>query len=170
MPSLFRSTSFLAGVAAAGALAGGLLMAPPSTQAADGAVMLATQDSKTVTMSITGVALAPDGSPAAKLPVDVTQMQLRPMGSGGGKGGRNGPRMLASFQPAGSRYKSLGKAVTDDSGAFTVKNVRAQPNLGLRVEIGEKTKSPWIIQSVKVDPEKPEVDLGKISLREKVGR
>src|SRR5690606_26128070 len=65
MPSLFRSTSFLAGVAAAGALAGGLLMAPPSTQAADGAVMLATQDSKTVTMSITGVALAPDGSPAA---------------------------------------------------------------------------------------------------------
>ncbi len=156
-----KLTTRLFGALGVATLAAGMMLAPP----ADAVERPSAQPAGAITIS--GTALDDAGAPAAKLPVVVKQRDFNlEGGAGGAGGGGDRPPDLLVQQRADRGYKTLGRAVTDDSGAFAVKNIREQGSL--RLEIGDRTKTPW--QIVTVRNEGKDVDLGKVTLRARVGR
>lgn len=154
MRSLSLSSSLLASIAAAGALVGGMMLSPASQAEA----LAAVQPTKGVTVK--GTAIAPDDSPAKKVPVTLSMFAEV---SGDSGGGDSGPQMLSAMM----QFKTIGKAVTNDEGVFEIKNVKERGQL--RLEIGHKLRTPWTITNVAVNKDE-NVDMGKIKLREKVSR
>ncbi len=168
MRSFKFSSTLLASLAAAGALAGGILMTPPSSNA-DESVLLAQDQNQRKPFNITGVALLPDGQPAAKHPVAVkVPNKVLQQAGGDGGGGAPPPELLAQKKaPDANQFKTVAKGVTDDSGRFTLK---VQPQNGgvVQLEIGDKMKSAWIIKPIKLEEDGKDIDLGNIQLNQRV--
>jgi hypothetical protein len=153
-----------AGLAALGLLAGGLLLSPHA-----GADPSALVQPKTTTITLSGTAIHPDGSPAADLPVEIKANKKELVDAGGGGG--QAPPPDALFQGRGQQqqkqpeFMSLGKTKTDATGKFSLKfnhkDVKA-----FQLEIGEKMKSSWIIKPM--ENKGKDSDLGTVQLREKV--
>lgn len=164
---LHLSNRLLASLAMAGALTGGMLLAPASAQ---------DPEKKPVTLTVSGTAINPDGTPGAKLPVAIKGVEKKPMGIGGGEGGGAGgesppPDMLSQgakkggAQSKGNMMKTLGKGVTDDSGKFSIKvQTLGQGDETVQLEIGETTRTNWAKQSVVTKGK--DVDVGNVQLRE----
>ncbi len=65
-------------------------------------------------------------------------------------------------------FKVVGKTVSDDSGAFTFKNVRETGSL--RLMIGDQDRTLWAMQSVHNPKEDAkDVDVGEIKLNKPIG-
>ena len=162
MRPLILRKPVLAGLTAAGALAGGVLISPVTH--ADPVMLL--QPKPTAPITVSGTALNPDGSPGAKLPAAVQKQQL-PQGGGVGGGGAPPPPDMLASQPGGanSRYQTIGRVTTDDSGKFEVKNIR-EPG-SLRLAIGDRERTPWIVQTIR--NEGKNIDVGQVKLRDPVG-
>lgn len=170
MRSFHFSSSLVASLAVAGALAGGIFLTPPALQAQD-------QPKQAQGMlTISGTAIGPDSKPAAKLPVVVkmpTKGKIAAPKPGGGVG-PDEPGILLQ-QKKGPRAKresakTLGKGVTDESGHFAVKfQDPVQPHqedhgVTVIVEIGEKRSQPWAIKSHTLNKGK-DMDLGNVQLQ-----
>lgn len=168
MRSFNFSSTLLASLAAAGALAGGILMTPPSTSAED-SVLLAQDQPQKKPFNITGVAIGPDGAPAAKLPVAIKIPNKVLQSAGGGDGGGAPPPelLVQKKAPDENMFKTVAKGITDESGRFTLK---VQPQNGgvVQLEIGDKMKSAWIIKPIKLEEEGKDIDLGNVQLNKKV--
>lgn len=169
------SKGFLASLAVAGALVGGLLLSPASAQQGN------TGDKKPANITISGTALNPDGSPAAKLPVHIKGIEKHGMQAGGGEGGGGDgagappPDLLSQgaqgkgakgggkAKGEGGLYKTLGKGVTDESGKFSVKvTTLGQGDHTVMVEIGEAGKTNFMRKTVPTQGK--DLDLGNVTL------
>src|SRR5688572_24207365 len=129
-------------LAVMGMLAGGLVMSPQAK---------AQEEPKPKTITITGIAVLPDGGAAANLPVAI---KVQPLSAEGHQGANGPPDMLS--QPGG--FKTLAKGVTDAAGRFSIK-FNPQDGAVVQLEIGDRVKSAWIIKPVKHGGK--DVDLGK---------
>ncbi len=170
MRTLKFSSTLLASLAAAGALAGGILFAPPAS--ADGVFLSAQDQPQRKPFNVTGVALLPDGQPAVKFPVEIKVPNKVLQNAGGDQGGGQAPPpdLLSQAKGGpGDMQKTVAKGVTDDSGRFTLKVQPINGNV-FYVTIGDKLKSPWIDKPHQIKEEGKDVDLGNIQLSPKVGR
>jgi hypothetical protein len=166
MRSFKLPSTLLASLAAAGALAGGILMTPPSTSADESVLLIQDEPEQKKPFNITGVAIGPDGAPAAKLPVVVKVPNKVLQSAGGGGGGAPPPELLVQKKaPDADMFKTVAKGITDESGRFTLK---VQPQNGgvVQLEIGDKMKSAWIIKPLKVEGK--DIDLKEIQLNKKI--
>ena len=148
-------------------VAAGALGAVTAAQAGSGKPTLLVQDQKKA-VTVTGMAIDTTGQPAAKLPVTVAF--AKPMEAGSvGRGGAGEPDLLAAgLQDDDARWKTLGKGVTDQSGRFSIKNIRETGTL--RVSIGAKNRSDWKLQTFENDGTKDTIDLGEIKLEPQLSR
>lgn len=156
------SKRLLASLAVAGALTGGMLLTPASAQEVE---------KKVATVTVSGTALNPDGTPGAKLPVVVKAFEKKLAGGADPDSGNPAPPDLLSQgrqgPGKGSAMKTLAKGMTDDSGKFSLKfQTLGQGDQIVQLEIGQNTKTPWMTQSVTTKGK--DVDLGNIQLREPV--
>lgn len=165
----YISRNMLAGLAAAGALAGGMLMMPPATSAQSD-LRLHTQDpdKKPATITITGTALKPDGTPGANLPVTIKAVAKKPVGPDGG-GGEQPPELLSQGKDASKSkdgmMKVLAQGTTDANGKFSLKlEPLGQGDQTVTLEIGQTTKTHWAKQQVVTRGK--DVDVGNVQLRE----
>lgn len=147
----------LACLAALAVLAGSVLS--PVAQATR--LPLVQDEPKRKPITISGIAILPDGGAAAKLPVSIKKPLYLP-GDDDVVGGRNPPPDALS-QLRG--FKTLAASVTDAAGRFAIK-FDAQDAAVIQLEIGDKSKSAWIIKPVMHQGK--DVDLGSIPLSEKV--
>lgn len=166
----YISRNTLAGLAAAGALAGGMLVMPPTSSAqSDPRPLAQDPERKPATITITGTALQPDGAPAASLPVAIKAVEKRPVGPAGS--GDGPPELLSQGKDASKAkdgmMKVLAKGTTDANGKFSLKfQTLGQGDQTVTLEIGENTKTPWTKQQVVTKGK--DVDVGAVQLREPV--
>ena len=141
--------SLIAGLAAAGALGVGLLLAPAS-QAAQ-------QANEPPMITVSGTAVNPDGTPGANLPVAIKVPAKQPAKGEGA--GVDPPEVLSQGERP---MKVLAKGTTDSQGKFSLKF--APPSVGsVTLEVGESSKTAWAKQTVATQGK--DVDLGRIQLK-----
>lgn len=154
------STGFLASLAAAGALVGGVLLAPVNSAAQDQGAQQGGQ------ITITGTCVNPDGSPATKMPVEITAPRKGGVNQDEAAGGE-GPGDPGLLQQGGGKSKSrsafetLATGMTDDSGRFSLKFKPIGKVVTLAV--GDPSKSAWAKKTV--NTEGKDVDVGNIQLK-----
>ena len=151
-------------LAAAGLLAGGLLFSPPA-RAESSPLVQDQPKSKLITVS--GIAINPDGSPAADLLVEIKAPKkelVGPGGAGGGGGQAPPPELLVQAKQQND-FISLGKGKTDSEGKFSIKFDHKDVKV-YQLEIGNKMETAWILKPL--ENKGKDADLGKVQLREKV--
>lgn len=152
-------------LAAAGLLAGGLLFSPPVH--ADSTPLVQDQP-KSKLITVSGIAINPDGSPAADLLVEIKAANKQLVGTGGAGGGGGGqappPELLVQAKQQND-FISLGKGKTDSEGKFSIKFDHKDVK-SYQLEIGNKMESAWIVKPM--ENKGKDADLGKVQLREKV--
>src|SRR5688500_13909523 len=137
-------------LAVMGLLAGGLVMSP---QAKAQPSPLWQDEPKPKTITISGIAVLPDGGVAADLSVEIKE----PLDVFVERGSdRPPPDKLPEF-----RFKTLAKGTTDAAGRFALEFERTAAK-ALQLDIGKKTESAWIIKPVMHQGK--DVDLGKVPL------
>jgi hypothetical protein len=142
-----------------------VLLSPPAQ-----AEPLQSQDqpkSKVVTLS--GIAVNPDGSPAAELAVEIKAPNKQLVGTGGAGGGGGGqappPELLSQDKKQQNDFITLGKGTTDSEGKFSIKFEHKDVKV-YQLEIGNKMETAWIVKPL--ENKGKDADLGKVQLREKV--
>src|SRR5688500_17517771 len=107
-------------LATAGLLAGGLLLSP---QAQADSALQSQDQAKSKVITLSGIAINPDGSPAAELAVEIKAPKkelVGPGGAGGGGGQAPPPEVLVQGKKQND-FISLGKGKTDSEGKFSIK-------------------------------------------------
>ena len=157
--------SIVAATIIGGGLATGGAAVMATASATSSGTMLTANQAKAIT--ITGKLVDPDGKPAAKIPIQLMLRERRGGSGGSGPGDQKPELLVTSLQSAQDRanrgFKPVGKAVSDESGQFTFKNVRETGSL--RLMIGNQDRTLWAMHSVYNPPDAgKDVDVGEIKL------
>ena len=152
----------LACLAALAVLAGSLLS--PVAQASRSSI--AQDETKSRIITISGIAILPDGGAAADFPV-VVKLPAKVVNAIDDVGNREGgpPRLLSQSTKEIAPFTVVGSGMTDAAGRFSIK-VNHQARRHVQLEIGDKEKSAWIIKAVMLQAK--DIDVGQLQLRMKV--
>ncbi len=156
----FRSTPALLAAFCAAALVSGAALAPAAGSGQ--------QEQQKKMMTVSGIAIQPDGSPAVGLPVEVKAPNKKLVDAGGPGGQAPPPELLLQQSSQGAQQPmiSLGKSVTDEQGKFAVKFEVAQDKPSIQLEIGDKRTTAWLVKPL--ENKHKDMDLGRLELRSKV--
>ena len=156
-------TRFLVTLSAGALLTGVIASAPASGTETLG------QDAPPSTITVSGSAVNPDGTPGANLPVSIKAPQKNPAPAGPDG---NSPDLLVQEGRQGKAkgegiLRTLARGTTDEQGKFSLKfEAPGQGDQTVTLEIGEATRTPWAKQQVVTKGK--DKDVGKVQLRDPV--